>query len=229
MAYSYFAFLDVMGYRYHLNKDKLAGTETFRDKLIASYRAFETIDIATLSHKSISDSIFMSSANDAYDFLATTKRVFLSFLENGLFVRGGVAYNKHFENQHITYSHALTDAYHIESSRAIFPRILLDKSVIEKLRNEQSPPTNNPALQQLIDNELILHCGNHYQLHIIDETNWERIYEYASSIFASAKDDIIDNPKLTAYHVWFQEYLFNFKPRRNRRKRYIAQFELVTS
>lgn len=76
-----------------------------------SYRVFENIEIATLHHKSISDSIFMSSANDAYNFLCATKQVFLSFLENGLFVRGGIAYNKHFETNHITYSLALTDAY----------------------------------------------------------------------------------------------------------------------
>lgn len=35
MAYAYFAFLDVMGYRYYLKKDKNDGTELFKTKLIS--------------------------------------------------------------------------------------------------------------------------------------------------------------------------------------------------
>ncbi|RMO84052.1 hypothetical protein ALQ33_03933 [Pseudomonas syringae pv. philadelphi] len=68
MAYSYFAFLDVMGYRYYLKKDERDGTEIFKEKLITSYRVFEQVELGTLHHKSISDSIFMSSPNNIVDF-----------------------------------------------------------------------------------------------------------------------------------------------------------------
>lgn len=227
MAYSYFAFLDVMGYRYHLNKDKRNGTELFRDKLIASYRVFENIDLATLRHKSISDSIFMSSANNVSDFLDATKNVFLSFLENGLLIRGGIAYNKHFETQHITYSHALTDAYNIESTKSIFPRIIIDKSVIEKLKNESEPPLNSQQLKTIIDNRLILKCGNHYQLNILDEDNWESVYLNARKIYEETRDDILEDPKLLEYHLWLQSYIFNFKPPKNRKPKYIESFEFL--
>lgn len=229
MAYSYFAFLDVMGYRYHLSKDTTAGTENFREKLISSYRAFETIEINTLHHKSISDSIFMSSSNNPVDFLLATKKIFLSFLDNGLFVRGGIAYNKHFETNHITYSHALTDAYAIESTQAIFPRILIHKSVIEKLKNESLPPINSASYNSIITNELLLECGSHYQLHIIDSENWINTYNRANEIFESSQQDINESPKLISYHYWFQEYLFSFKPSNNRKKRYISQFQKLTN
>lgn len=225
MAYAYFAFLDVMGYRYHLKKDKNDGTEVFKNKLISSYRVFEEIEIATLHHKSISDSIFMSSANNAHEFLSATKQVFISFLENGLFVRGGIAYNKHFETTHITYSLALTDAYNIESEQSIFPRILIDKAVIQKLRNESEPPLNNDTLQRIIDSKLLIDCGNHYQLHILDGDNWNNIFEKAKEIYIAHQEDIDESPKLIAYHTWFQEYLFNFKPSRNRKSRYIELYK----
>lgn len=225
MAYAYFAFLDVMGYRYYLKKDKNDGTELFKNKLISSYRVFENIEIATLHHKSISDSIFMSSANDAFDFLSATKKVFLSFLDNGLFVRGGIAYNKHFETNHITYSLALTDAYNIESEQSIFPRVLIDKSVIQKLQNEAEPPTNNQTLHRIIESKLLIDCGNHYQLHVLDDTNWDNTFNKAEEIYKTYRADIDESPKLTAYHSWFQEYLFNFRPPKNRKKRYIEQFK----
>lgn len=227
MAYSYFAFLDVMGYRYYLNKDKQDGTEIFKEKLINSYRAFENVELGVLHHKSISDSIFMSSPTNIIDFLKTAKKVYLKFLENGLLIRGGVAYNKHYETQHITYSHALSDAYNMESTKAIFPRILIHKAVIEKLVNESQGEAQSIELNQVIDQKLIIKCGNHYQLHIIDNENWTIIYESAKSIYIDNEIHINEDPKLFEYHNWLQNYLFTFPPKGNRKPKYIKNFQLL--
>jgi hypothetical protein len=228
MAYSYFAFLDVMGYRYYLKKDELDGTEIFKEKLITSYRAFEQIDLATLNHKSISDSIFMSSATDIVGFLKATKDVYLRFLENGLLIRGGIAYNKHFQNQHITYSHALTDAYNLESSKSLFPRILIHKSVLEKLKNESQGEAQSQELSQLIQQNLIIKCGEHYQLHIIDKQNWPTVYEHAKSVYKSNEKAINEDPKLFEYHTWLHNYIFHFKPTRSKKQKYIEHFEFLS-
>lgn len=228
MAYSYFAFLDVMGYRYYLKKDELDGTEIFKEKLITSYRAFEQIDLATLHHKSISDSIFMSSATDIVGFLKATKNVYLRFLENGLLIRGGIAYNKHFQNQHITYSHALTDAYNLESSKSIFPRILIHKSVIEKLKNESQGEAQSQELSQLIQDNLIIRCGEHYQLHIVDNQNWSTVYDHAKLVYKSNESAINEDPKLFEYHTWLQNYIFHFKPKRSKKQKYIEHFEFLS-
>ncbi|MGY2330596.1 hypothetical protein ACW9I4_24570 [Pseudomonas sp. SDT2931_S440] len=228
MAYSYFAFLDVMGYRYYLKKDELEGTEVFKEKLITSYRAFEQIDLATLHHKSISDSIFMSSATDIVGFLRATKDVYLRFLENGLLIRGGIAYNKHFENQHITYSHALTDAYNLESSKSLFPRILIHKSVLEKLKNESQGEAQSQELSQLIQDNLIIRCGEHYQLHIVDDRNWPEVYENAKSVYKANEITINEDPKLFEYHMWLHNYIFHFKPKRSKKLKYIEHFEFLS-
>lgn len=227
MAYAYFAFLDVMGYRYYLDKDKNDGTEIFKEKLISSYRAFEHIELGVLHHKSISDSIFMSSPNSIIDFLKTAKNVYLRFLENGLLIRGGIAYNKHYETQHITYSHALSDAYNLESSKAISPRILIHKAVVEKLVNESEGEAQSRELQLLLNEKLIIKCGNHFQLHVIDNDNWITIYENAKSIYLENETWINEDPKLFEYHNWLQNYLFNFPPKGNRKQKYIINFEIL--
>lgn len=227
MAYSYFAFLDVMGYRYYLRKDEKDGTEIFKEKLITSYRVFEQIELGTLHHKSISDSIFMSSPNNIVDFLDAVKKVYLGFLDNGLLIRGGIAYNKHFENVHITYSHALTDAYNLESTKSIFPRILIHKSVIEKLKNESAGESQSQELQTLIDKKLIIRCGENYQLNILDKTNWTKTYAAAKRIYLENEIAINEDPKLIEYHIWLQNYLFHFQPTKSRQHRYIQPFELL--
>lgn len=228
MAYSYFAFLDVMGYRFYLDQDQKNGSEIFKQKLITSYRVFEQINIGTLQHKSISDSIFMSSSNSIVDFLEATKNVFISFLENGLLIRGGIAYNKHFQTDHITYSHALTDAYHMESSKSIFPRILIHNSVIAKLENESTGEYRTQDLNNLKNRNLILRCGSHYQLNILDEANWRTVFTSAKSIFMENQAHIENDPKLLEYHIWLHNYIMHFKPKGQRAQSYIDIFQLLS-
>ena len=223
--YSYFAFLDVMGYRAHLSNDKRNGTELFKEKLTSAYRIFDQINIANLHHKSISDSIFISSSNNVVEFLKAIKNVYISFLENGLLIRGGIAYNQHFETAHITYSHALSDAYIIESQKSLFPRVIIDQSVIQKLANE-AENNNSTELADIKSESLILECGNHYQLHIIDQGNWTNLYEQAKKIYTDSEQEIKNNPKLYEYYLWLQNYIFHFSPPRNRRQKFMESFNL---
>ncbi|WP_415915427.1 hypothetical protein [Pseudomonas amygdali] len=151
----------------------------------------------------------------------------LEFLENGLLIRGGIAYNKHFESTHITYSHALTDAYNLESSKSIFPRILIHKSVIAKLKNESQGEAKSQELKNLIDQKLILKCGENYQLHTLDGNNWGKTYAAAKRIYLENMDAINEDPKLIEYHTWLQNYLFHFQSKRSRQVKYIHNFELL--
>lgn len=229
MAYSYFAFLDVMGYRHYLHEDEKNGTEIFKDKLMTSYRVFEQMEVGAVQHKSISDSIFMSASSNIVNFLKSAKDVYLRFLENGLLIRGGIAYNKHFENGHITYSLALTEAYNMESSQALYPRILIHKSVVEKIANESQGPNPSDDLNQLIQGKLLIRCGEHFQLHVLDNKNWAKVYENAKKTYQQNENHIRNDPKLLAYHTWLHEYLFHFKPLRSKKTTYISAFEIMAN
>lgn len=226
MEYSYYAFLDVMGYREYLDLDMQNGTSTFKDKLIASFRVFEEVGQGNVRYKSISDSIFVSSPNSVVEFLVTIKKVYISFLSNGLLLRGGVAYEKHFENNSITYSLALTEAYKLESRHSIYPRILIQPALIEKAKNEKTQGTNN-NLDRMIDSNLILKCGEYYQLHVIDQYNWISIFDGLKRIYDSDHDAINKSPKLLAYYTWLHNYLFHFKPAGIRRQKFIDEFQFI--
>lgn len=48
----------------------------------------------------------------------------------GLMVRGGITIGNHFQNERLIFSPALIKAYKLESTQAIYPRILIDDSFI---------------------------------------------------------------------------------------------------
>lgn len=77
-----------------------------------SCKVLNQINGAQYGCKSISDSIFLHcNAENPIEFLRVLKNIYISFVENKTLIRGGVAYNKHFENPNITYSLALSEAY----------------------------------------------------------------------------------------------------------------------
>lgn len=64
-----------------------------------------------------------------FQFLALTK---------GLFVRGAITYGDFIGNDTFVFGEALVNAYEVETSRAIYPRILIDNSVFDNLHIEIS-------------------------------------------------------------------------------------------
>jgi hypothetical protein len=125
----YTALIDVLSYRNRLNQDVQSGEESFKDDLVQSLSIFDSVNDAIFSVQAISDTIIITcNSHDRFvEFLTLLKKVFISFMERGLFIRGGVAYSKHFHSGRITYSHAIARAYELESKEAIYPRIILDK------------------------------------------------------------------------------------------------------
>lgn len=220
--YLYFAFLDVIGYKNYLENDISTNSLSFKDKLQDAFQVFNDINAAQFHHKSISDSIFLScTAEDPTDFLMLLKKIFVSFAHKGILIRGGVSYNRHFENQNITYSLALTEAYNLESSMAIFPRILIHQSIIEKLKNDHSK--GGMILPNIARDNLLLTDGGLTQLHIVDNKNWDDLYHSCRKIYEESSTLIDGRSDLRLKHVWLQNYLFNFRPKGNRKIRYIQE------
>lgn len=52
-------------------------------------------------------------------------------LENGIIVRGAISIGNHFENTRTIFSQGLISSYILESQKAIYPRVIIDKKVIE--------------------------------------------------------------------------------------------------
>lgn len=219
MTYQYFAFLDVLGYKELLMQDILSNKLDFKDKLVASFQALETLNIAEFRYKSISDSIMLScdQSKNFLEFLSVIKKLYFEFLKNGLFLRGGISFDKHFENSTILYSMALTKAYELESSKAIYPRIIIDENILGVLENKGE-------LDALKSSNLVIKDGNINQLQILDNTNWEQCFKFAESIYFSSKDAVDKNTSIRQKQVWFQNYLFHFYPSNSNCEKYIQEW-----
>lgn len=218
MSYRYFAFLDLLGYKDLIKADVVNGTQALRDKLIAAFGALGNMNEADVSIRAISDSIFLTLNNDALGFkffASTIRELQIAFIQNGLLLRGGVAFNQHFENGKVTYSPALVDAYQLESQHAFFPRILVHAAVIEKLTNEEQ-------LTPIIEGGLLAAHANNYQIHILDKKNWQGLFDQIYAIAKQDEEAIRSDPRIYAKHWYMQEYLLSFKPKGARAKKYLA-------
>ena len=166
------------------------------------------------------------TSEDPISFFKLLKKIFVSFIQNGILIRGEVSYNKHFENQTITYSFSLTEAYQLESTTAIFPRILIHQSIIEKLRNDHQ--TGGTYLDEIVAARLLLQDGKVTQLHVLDEDNWNDVYVGCRDIYEKNCVVVDENSQLRLKHVWIQNYLFTFKPKGCRKSRYIDELSLFS-
>lgn len=204
--YVYTALLDVLSYRHRLSLDVQRGEEKFREDLEQSLRVFDTVNTAIFNVQAISDTIIITcnSHDKFYEFLQIIKKVFVSFLERGLFIRGGIAYSKHFQNGRVTYSHAIAKAYELENEKSIYPRIVFDKNIIDMYKSSQT-------LAGLFDNDSVLARNGTYYLNIVSKCDWDSVYEHAKRIYQIDEEHIVGMENVFLKHVWFEGYLFESK------------------
>lgn len=148
---SYVAFLDMLGFRELCGKKKLSCAEIksiFDDidllKLQCNDRLFAYIVPEDIRKKStftiMSDSIVISAPYDDYGL------VFLlylcQFIQNRLLrskviLRGGIAKGEFFKCGNRMFGPALVEAYRLESTIAIYPRIVISESIISDLKKRR--------------------------------------------------------------------------------------------
>ncbi|MEQ6887001.1 hypothetical protein [Salicola sp. Rm-C-2C1-2] len=164
----------------------------------------ESKNTAVFGVQAISDTVIVTcnSHDKIAEFVETLKKVFISFLKRNLFIRGGVAYSKHFQSGRITYSHAVAKAYEIESKLSIYPRIVFDENIINMYKTSST-------LAGLLGTESVLERNGTYFLDILDYDNWPVVYECAKSLYEKDKDLIERNEQAFLKHVWFENYLFS--------------------
>lgn len=82
-----------------------------------------------------SDSIIISFINDDNDTLLqlirTIQELIIKQINNGILCRGAISYGKLIHENKVIFGPALNEAYETETKASIYPRIILDKSIIE--------------------------------------------------------------------------------------------------
>ncbi|WP_267221963.1 hypothetical protein [Dyella silvae] len=220
-SYAYCALIDVLGYRSRLKGDQESGSFAFKDDLEEALRCFDGVNSAVFGVHAISDTVILTCTTHAnfIEFLQVIKSVFLAFLKRGLFVRGGIAYSKHFQNNKLTYSHAIARSYELESSRAIHPRIVIDENIIQM----HSGPGSTVQLRKA---DLVAQQNGVYFLHVLADPQWPAIYMSAKAAYERDKNGLIANEAALGKHVWFEEYLRTFVPTESKFEAYIERASL---
>ncbi len=149
-------FLDILGFKSLINKtfvEKVDLEESIG--LLYNYlddiRNFVKTELEgkgkrkTTQITQFSDSIIISFLeNDegmVFHLLRTIQMLIMRVANNGIICRGAISYGKLVHNQNIIFGPALNDAYKTESTAAIYPRVILDSSIIEigeKYNNQSS-------------------------------------------------------------------------------------------
>jgi hypothetical protein len=204
LPYVYAALLDVLGYRDRLERDRRNGTLEFKDVLDNSLRCLASVNDAEFSHQAISDTIILTCADreKLIDFLRVLRDVQISFLQNGLFLRGGITFQPHFRSGAITYSPAYAGAYELESRLAIYPRIVIDHNIIAMFESSSN-------LSAIASSELICECNGVFFVNLVTEANWHSLYDKASQLYRDDAAGMSRNEGVFSKHLWFQEYLFS--------------------
>lgn len=223
-TYSLVALLDVLAYRNHLKADRASGRETFKSKLEAALSVLGSINETELAYQAISDTIIIAAnaSTRIADFLSTIAEVQRAFLQSGLLIRGGIAFEQHFKSGSLTYSHALAVAYELEQKQAIYPRVVIDKSVIEMLRTGSRFSAEDIRCVQ--DDALICFQNGVHFVHFV-RNHVPQCYELAKAIFVAESVDLDGREAELAKHRWLQDYIVAFS--NEDPVRYMGDIELL--
>lgn len=95
------------------------------------YKTFSDNVIITIRYDEVNDSFYRRLS-----LLLVFSNMFqFEMLSSGVYSRGGVSFGSFYKDEHIIFSTALVKAYELENKNANFPRIILDKKLIELMRD----------------------------------------------------------------------------------------------
>lgn len=166
---------------------------------------FSGINEAHYSYQAISDTVIITSTqrDEIIDYLKTLKKIQISFLEEQLFIRGGMTYSQHFKSGNVTYSQAIARAYELESTTAIYPRLVIDKNIIEMFKDTSE-------MKALKKSNLIACQNGTYFLNILDKRNVLKIKILCEQIYESQKPLLFEKETDFLKHQWFEKYILSF-------------------
>lgn len=216
IPYIYTALIDVLSYRHRLQQDIKTGSFSFKSDLESALSVFDSVNSAVFGVQAISDTIILTCASheNFEEFLNILKLVSIAFMRRGLYIRGGIAYSRHFQSGRLTYSHAVAKAYEIESSEAIYPRIVLDRNIIQMYKGSSE-------LKSIFGKSLLSEQNGSYFLNILDKENWVNVYDYAATMYAKDQASLLSNEAAFAKHSWFENYLMSSPFYDSSKSRYI--------
>lgn len=149
-------FMDILGFNELINRydsdmtstvlqDIQESFELAKTQLLERNRTGNEEDVVKhLKYQTFSDNICISIPyfdNEAdflsnFNLLATYVRGFQNvMMSKRIFMRGGISTGSYYADDNIIFSKGLVNAYYLENKKAIYPRVIIDDSIISKLFN----------------------------------------------------------------------------------------------
>lgn len=229
-------FIDILGFREHIKKTvqdseyfiKLRKTLNFiahikKDNDAEEQRMGKEITV-------FSDSIVISypaeQKGSVFFLILDVVHIQLDMMQKGILMRGGLTVGKLCHNDNIVYGPAMVEAYELETSAAIYPRVVVSEKVLETAVFNVSPQhTPEQELEWVIgmldkdtDGQLYVDFlsqgqeANDYDTYIDALTNIKKLivdeisgnprpsvrmkYEWIKSRFNTIAEDILRRPDL---------------------------------
>jgi len=146
-------FLDILGFQKIIDEtvDKLEDKQERIEKL---YKSLLTIKAEVSKEKGtskvvtqFSDSIVVSfKENDSkefMDFFQSILSLLIKLIKQDIICRGAISFGKLIHTNDIVFGPALNDAYLTESTAALYPRVILDRSIIDNLKFQYKASTQD--------------------------------------------------------------------------------------
>ena len=177
-------------------------------------------DISNSDHKmtQFSDSLIISTNyNDAglLHLIDHIEKIAFNFLKMGFLCRGGIASGFLFHEENVVFGPAMIEAYQLESSEAICPRIILSKEV------ETYTSSMTGGERTVIERKLYRY-PDFYAVHVLrqlafvldlpgEDNTWEMTYLAIKRHLATEIARLVGEPKKREKVVSFMNYFNEVK------------------
>ena len=230
---SFVAFIDILGFKNYIKSsdfkdvDDLFKSINFSLETILKHNnnIFKKEMLDTVTVNVISDSIVISvpkSTRLSLEILLIMVNTvtFNILCRHGLLCRGAIAEGKFYSEKNIAYGPAFVEAYMLESSIAIYPRIIFTRHTFDsyyKICTTHDINGLNDLMELNVDDELF--CANYigYSLLRIDQEVMDSsiTYDTANAIFYKIKNVIEDeiacktDIRIREKYLYFRKYYNN--------------------
>lgn len=201
MHYAVVAFVDVLGFAQMVQKDSRTDHPHFLPTFLAVFSKIREEFGPAI--RMFSDSIVVESDLDidgVIGIISIAKKLQREFLLRGILVRGGIAFGKHFSDEHTIFSEALINAYHLESQKARNPRIVVDHNLLDFFENF-------PGLPPAVRVELLAHlCRDRDGMRFIGYIDEDNVESVSPIIEEIVKNNIIGSDSVLEKLCWLLDY-----------------------
>lgn len=167
----FIAFIDILGFTNMINEyDRNPLSPLLQDihkalnhSLDVTVRKFGgLLDESSLEYKLFSDCLcvsipfFNSKADYESSFsilLSLVKTYQNTMMRKGYYVRGAIALGSHFSDENMIFSGGLVKAYELETHKAIYPRIIIEDGIVNRLRDYNPISFSTSLSNEIIESQ----------------------------------------------------------------------------